>query len=68
MGGTSIKRPSPHLHKVPTRSNKVIPRTLRTTLVYVCTWRLDYFNMTLDLFQLQVTHFVIWHPVMSRCN
>jgi hypothetical protein len=27
-GGTSKKRPSPHLHKVPTRSNKVSPRTL----------------------------------------
>jgi hypothetical protein len=32
-GGTSKKRPSPHLHKVPTRSNKVSPRTLRTVLV-----------------------------------
>jgi hypothetical protein len=28
--GTSKKRPSPHLHKVPTRSNKVSPRTLQT--------------------------------------
>jgi hypothetical protein len=27
-GGASKKRPSPHLHKVPTRSNKVSPRTL----------------------------------------
>jgi hypothetical protein len=26
-------RPSPHLHKVPTRSNKVSPRTFQTTLV-----------------------------------
>jgi hypothetical protein len=32
-GGTSKKRPSPHLHKVPTRSNNVSPRTSRTTLV-----------------------------------
>jgi hypothetical protein len=32
-GGTSIKRPSPHLHKIPTRSNKVSPRTFQTTLV-----------------------------------
>jgi hypothetical protein len=32
-GGTSKKRPSPHLHKVPTRSNKVSPRTLLTALV-----------------------------------
>jgi hypothetical protein len=35
-GGTSKKRPSPHLHKVPTRSNKVSPRTLQTSLVYMC--------------------------------
>jgi hypothetical protein len=27
--GTSKKRPSPHLHKVPTRSNKASPRTLQ---------------------------------------
>jgi hypothetical protein len=33
-GGTSKKRPSPHLHKVPTRSNKVSPRTFQTALVY----------------------------------
>jgi hypothetical protein len=29
-GSTSKKRPSPCLHKVPTRSNKVSPRTLQT--------------------------------------
>jgi hypothetical protein len=29
-GGTSKKRPSPHLHKVSNRSNKVSPRTLQT--------------------------------------
>jgi hypothetical protein len=33
-GGTSKKRPSPHLHKVPTRSNKVSPRTLPTALIF----------------------------------
>jgi hypothetical protein len=32
-GGTSKKRPSPHLHKVPTWSNKVSPRTFQTGLV-----------------------------------
>jgi hypothetical protein len=32
-GGTSKKRPSPHLHEVPTRSNKVSPRILQTALV-----------------------------------
>jgi hypothetical protein len=33
-GGTSKQRPSPHLHKVPTRSNKVGLRTLQTVLVF----------------------------------
>jgi hypothetical protein len=33
-GGTSKKRPSPHLHKVQTRSNKVSPRTLQTALLH----------------------------------
>jgi len=32
-GGTSKKRPSPHLHKVLTWSNKVIPWTLQMTLI-----------------------------------
>jgi hypothetical protein len=32
-GCTSKKRPSPHLQKVPTRSNKVSPRTFQTALV-----------------------------------
>jgi hypothetical protein len=31
-GGTSKKRPSPHLHKVTTRSHKVSPRTFQTAL------------------------------------
>jgi hypothetical protein len=31
--GTSKKRPSPHLHRVPARSNKLIPGTLQTVLV-----------------------------------
>jgi hypothetical protein len=39
-GGTSKKRPSPHLHKVPTRSNKVSPLTFQTALVYINLWRL----------------------------
>jgi hypothetical protein len=33
-GGTSKNRPSPHLHKVATRSYKVSPRTLKTALVF----------------------------------
>jgi hypothetical protein len=31
-GSTSKKRPSPHLHKVLTQSNKVSPQTLKTVL------------------------------------
>jgi hypothetical protein len=34
-GSTSKKRLSPHLHKVPTRSNKVSPRNFQTALVPV---------------------------------
>jgi hypothetical protein len=30
--GTSKKRLSPHVHKVPTRSNKASPRTFQTAL------------------------------------
>jgi hypothetical protein len=33
-GGTSKKRPLPHLHKVPTRNNKVSPQNFQTALVY----------------------------------
>jgi hypothetical protein len=33
-GGASKKRQLQHLHKVPTRSSKVGPRTLQTALVY----------------------------------
>jgi hypothetical protein len=32
-GGTSKKRMSPHLHKVPIRSNKVSPRTFQMAFV-----------------------------------
>jgi hypothetical protein len=37
-GGTSKKRPSPHLHEVPTRSNTVSPRTFQTSLIYKLHW------------------------------
>jgi hypothetical protein len=33
-GGTSKKRPLPHLHKVPTRNNKLSPRTFQTVFVH----------------------------------
>jgi hypothetical protein len=34
-GGTSKKRPSLHLHKVPTRNNKVSPGSFQTSLVFI---------------------------------
>jgi hypothetical protein len=34
-GDTSKKRPSPHLHKVPTQSNEVSPRNLKTAFIYI---------------------------------
>jgi hypothetical protein len=41
-GGNSKKRPSSHLHKVPTRSNKVSLRTFQTALVYRREWSSNY--------------------------
>jgi hypothetical protein len=43
-GDTSKKRPSPHLHKVPTRRNKVSPRTLQTVLVHTYFLNLIYYS------------------------
>jgi hypothetical protein len=37
-GGTSKKRPSPHLHKVRTPSNNVIPRNFQTDIVLSLKW------------------------------
>jgi hypothetical protein len=34
-GGTSKKRPLPHLHKVPSRSNKASPRTFQTARLVI---------------------------------
>jgi hypothetical protein len=36
QGRYFLKRPLPHLHKVPTRSNKVSPRTFQMALVLPC--------------------------------
>jgi hypothetical protein len=44
-GGTSKKRPSPHIHKVPARSDKVSPRTFQTGHVYC--YELSMCNYTL---------------------
>jgi hypothetical protein len=42
--GTSKKRPSPHLYKVPIRSNKASPRTFQPTLVYVILRRMTQWS------------------------
>jgi hypothetical protein len=42
MGGTSEKRPSSHLQEVPTRSNKVSPRTLQMALVLQ--YQINYYD------------------------
>jgi hypothetical protein len=55
-GGTWKKRPSPHLHNVPTRNNKVSPRTLYH--VTLCHW--------VDVKILATPHFLDFrmrHPV-----
>jgi hypothetical protein len=45
-GDTSKKRPSPHLHKTPTRSNKVSPWTLQTVLIlWVQKTQTDYVHV-----------------------
>jgi hypothetical protein len=41
-GGTSKKRPSPHLHEVPTRSNKVSPRTFQTAPIILVSFLYIY--------------------------
>jgi hypothetical protein len=51
--GISKKRPSPHLYKVQTRSNKVSPRTFQTTLVQF------YWSVFLDGFSMYLLH--LWH-------
>jgi hypothetical protein len=45
-GGASKKRPSSHLHSVPTRSNEVSPRTFQTALVQL--WLMSFSCRTLS--------------------
>jgi hypothetical protein len=47
-GGTSKKRPSPHLHKVPTRSNKVSPRTFQTSFIYTTIFQQIHFTLKME--------------------
>jgi hypothetical protein len=51
-GGTSKKRPSPHPHKVPTRSKKVNPRTLQTGLVLTSFHAEDFTRNTIFCFKM----------------
>jgi hypothetical protein len=51
-GGASKKRPSPHLHKVSTRSNKVSPRTLQSSLV--CDTVIHTHTQAFDIYLLKV--------------
>jgi hypothetical protein len=43
-GGTSKKRPSPHLHIIPTRSNKVSLQTLLMALVILSNFNFQWFS------------------------
>jgi hypothetical protein len=54
----SKKRPSPHLHKVPTRSNKVSSRTLQTA--FVC-WNCQTKNSVLWSYSL---NFKWWYDII----
>jgi hypothetical protein len=51
-GCTSKQRPSPHLHKVPTQSNKVSPRTLQMPLV-LPPWQITYNSLIKCLIEIQ---------------
>jgi hypothetical protein len=69
-GGTSKKRPSPHLHKVPTRCNRLNPRTLQTALVYKrmfdsqLLWSCTYLKCrTFWLTRFEIVEFVWQHLV-----
>jgi hypothetical protein len=64
-GDTSKKRPSPHLHKVPTRSNELNPRTLQTAppprvcvcvCVCVCTYVRMYTQNALFAYPIALVH------------
>jgi hypothetical protein len=58
-GDTSKNRPSPHLHKVPTRSNKVSPWTFQRTLVCFRSMSSGCWRREVDLWNVGIlpTHF-----------
>jgi hypothetical protein len=61
-GGTSKKR-SLHLYKVPTRSNKVSPRTLQTALVFIY-----LFIYLLYVLPSSTLHIELFHPNYRNRN
>jgi hypothetical protein len=56
--GTSKKRRSPRLYKVPAQSNKVSPRTLQTALVYEVKAKLVPLNVNVYVPLITITSFV----------
>jgi hypothetical protein len=65
-GGSSKKRASQHLHKVPTRSNKMSPRTLQTAPHIIHCW--EYFflwsSKWVRIVCKDVTHrFITFHSI-----
>jgi hypothetical protein len=62
--GTSKKRQPLHLHKVPTQSNKVSPRTLQTALVHTvsCLQPPVFFFV---MFRKEMTRPITFHPTTS---
>jgi hypothetical protein len=63
---TSIKRPSPHLHKVPTLSNKVIPRILQTALVIIIITTTT--TTTIIIIIIIITMMKILRQYHSKCH
>jgi hypothetical protein len=63
-GGNSKKRPSPHLHKVRTRSNKVSPQTFQTALVYSFVYSTSL-SVTLYLFNHLASH-LFFHSTVRQ--
>jgi hypothetical protein len=67
-GGTSKKRPSSHLHKVPTRSNKVSPQTFQTALVLTNSMEQRPIWEPNSRLVSQEISFVFWNPTVHYCG
>jgi hypothetical protein len=60
-GGNSKKRPSQHIHKVPTRNNKASRRILQTTLVFIDQKSSFSFGATPDVILQCIKHTEVVH-------